>query len=374
MKYKIPFIKPSFPSAFALAKDYKDIIKRNWFTNFGPIETRFSKDASIFISPQAHATTIANATQGIDAAISILFNNKKNYVIIPSFTFAAGADIIIRNGYTPILIDINESSWQPDIIQANNAITKFKNDVAGIVLCNIFGVGNQTVSEWEKLAKAHKIPIIIDTAAGFGSNYSDDERTGLRGDCEIFSLHATKPFSVGEGGLVTSNNNKLIEKIRSWQNFGFESDRNIHIIGTNAKFQEINAAIALRQLKRFPSRLLARQKNLMIYKRQLADIPNISFQPNDERSSVAFVSIKVGSEVLANNIQKRLSSSGVEVRKYYAPLHFQSIIKKRSLTPFVLSNTEDLYAKILSLPLHDDMSKSKIKYICDIIRLVSSGK
>ena len=367
VSYRIPFIKPSLPPSHKIALDYHGIIKRNWFTNFGPLENRFSSEAASFISKKAVATTISNATLGLDAAISTLFIKEKKYAVIPSFTFAAGVNILIMRGYTPVFIDIDPETWQPDIDQTQAFLAKNKKNTAGILLANTFGVGNQNIREWEKLAATHKLPLVIDSAAGFGSMYTKSEKVGLRGDCELFSLHATKPFSVGEGGLVVSRNKKLIADIRSWQNFGFEADRNIHRIGTNAKFQEINAAIALRQLNGFTKRLRVRRKNLSIYKKRLASIEGISFQANDDLSTVPFVSVSLPSSLLADKAQKQLLDAGVEVRKYYAPLHLQdklSIYVKKSNK---LINTDNLYGRLLSLPLHDGMTLSDIKYVTNVV-------
>lgn len=368
MTYRIPFIKPSFPSAEKIVDDYTAIVASNWFTNFGPFEQKFSKKISEYIGSGVNVCTVANATLGLQIAISIIFekNILKNKVLIPSFTFAAGPEMLILNNFSPVFIDIDKDSWQPNINQAKAYLNNNK-DVAGVLLCNIFGVGNRDIGEWEKLAAENNIPLIIDSAAGFGSEYSKGSPVGSRGDCEIFSLHATKPFAVGEGGLIVSRNLDLINSMKHFENFGFDDRKKISIIGTNAKLQELNCAIGLRQLEDFKQRLAHRQNSLQYYKQKLSGLGYL-FQDNDNLSTVPFVSTLAPSALIANNIEKLLVSDGVEVRKYYSPLHKQDVLMGYSSKAGALDVTEDFYGRILSLPLHDSMQKSDIDRIVDVMR------
>ena len=367
MKYKIPFIRPAFPAAEVLQDDYRKIIDSNWFTNFGPYEKQFSSGAAAYLGGATYVTTIANCTLGLDAAIAVLFDASKSKVIMPSFTFAAGPEMLIRNGFTPVFIDIDDATWQPDIEQAKEVIKNEAGAIAGILLCNIFGVGNECVDDWEKLANDYGIPLVIDSAAGFGSEYRSGEKIGSRGDCEVFSLHATKPFAVGEGGLIASKNPQLIEKLRSFQNFGFQADRNIHLIGTNAKMQEINCAIGVRQLETYEERLENRRQTLRQYKSALSP-KGFNFQQNDELSTVPFASILAPTGAMADKIFTHLTDCGIEVRRYYAPLHLQEGLREYvSIPPDPLKVTEDIASRMLSIPVHDRMSQSDIDYIVQVI-------
>lgn len=368
MKYKIPFIKPSFPLVGEVAEDYAKIIESNWFTNFGPYEKEFSKQAANFLADNLFAASVSNATLGLFISIKTLFNSdgNKRKVLVPSFTFAAGPEMLILSGFTPVFIDIDKDSWQPDLKQAEEYLTNNEDSVAGILLCNIFGVGNQSVEDWEKIASSYNLPLIIDSAAGFGSMYDNNQNIGARGDCEIFSLHATKPFAVGEGGLIVSKNQELIEAVKSFENFGFNQEKKIGIVGINAKLQEFNAAIGLRQLRGFHNRLIDRRLSLEKYKERLVPVGAV-FQVNDQNSTVPFVSVLMESKDLTKVILNTLNISGIEARKYYEPLHRQALLLNESEIAGSLDNTEDVYNRILSLPLHDSMSVDDIDLITNII-------
>lgn len=362
-KVRVPFIKPHLPPASLVAEDYNSIIDSNWFTNFGPFESKFRDAAAEFIDQDVYASTVTNATVGLELALKSLIKtiHSGKRVIIPSFTFAAGAEAIISCGLTPVFVDIDMKTWQPNIKQARDYIQKNKQEMAGILLCNIFGVGNRLIGEWEALSRQYNLPLIIDTAAGFGSQYTINEMVGGRGDCEVFSLHATKPFAIGEGGMVISKSKSFIKNIQQLQNFGFGPDRHIEGIGTNAKMQEISAAIGLRQFDGFKDRLKSRRNTLQIYKNLL---PGFSFQENDELSTVPFVSTMASSAHLADIGYHQLLDDGVEVRRYYQPLHTEGVIMKESIVADKLTVTEEVARRIISLPVHDDMDEDIIISIC----------
>lgn len=362
MKYKVPFIKPSFPEASLIAEDYSKIVENNWFTNFGPYEQKFRREAAEFIDESAHACTVANATLGLDIAVRSLFKSgEQSQVLVPSFTFAAGPEVLISNNLTPVFIDI-DNTVQPDINQAKEYIENHRADMAGILLCNTFGTGNESIKAWEEMATEYGLPMIIDSAAGFGSEYTPGERIGLRGDCEVFSFHATKPFAVGEGGLIVSKSESLIQQCRELQNFGFGTDRHIEHIGTNAKMQEINSAIGLHQLGGFAARLANRRESLGRYKEYLSDM-DFSFQQNDDLSTVAFVSAIAPTAEIADDVFKGLHQRSVEARRYYQPLHLENKLARHCLNAFGLERTEEIASRLVSLPLHDNMQEDDIQYI-----------
>lgn len=368
VQYKIPFIRPSFPSIEEMSEDYQNIVTSNWYSNFGQYEKELSARAARYVGDTVYATTVANCTLGIDIAVLALFDTSKKKVLTQSFTFAAGAEVLIRNGYEPILVDIEKQTWQMNIQKTEELITKKREDIAGILLCNTFGVGNPDIEKWEQLAKQYGLPLILDTAAGFGSRYTAGEIVGGRGDCEVFSLHATKPFAVGEGGLITSRNEQLIHKLRSLQNFGFENDRTVHSIGMNAKMQEFSCAIGIRQIDKLAERIHIRQDKLRIYKEQL-EPQGFVFQPGDDMSTVPFVSVLTPDTIDASRAQERLIGSGIEARRYYTPaVHLHSAIMAHASISENLTVTEDISRSIISLPLLNDMTDEDITLICDTLK------
>lgn len=371
MKYKIPFIKPAFPSATEVSEDFSAIVAANWYTNFGPYEQKFRSEVAAYLGDGAHVITAANATLGIELAVLALMypiTEQRKEVLVQSFTFAAGPEVLIRHGFTPVFIDIDEQTWQADVKRAAAYIDANRGKIAGILFCNTFGVGNLEIAEWEEMAKVHGLPLIVDSAAGFGSKYSDAEKVGLRGDCEIFSLHATKPFCIGEGGLVIAKDAELAEKIRRLENFGFDNNHDVAEIGTNAKLQELNCAIGLRQLALLDERLAMRHANLAQLKRMLGE--GFAFQTNDAISSIPFASVLMPSKEARERVLVALEGQGVEAKTYYAPLHNEAVLMDHCKIADKLSITEEIASRIVSLPVYSEMPESELGLIADTLKAV----
>jgi len=370
VKYKIPFIKPDFPDAEDVAADYARILEANWFTNFGPFEREFAKEVAAYVGPGYFASTFSSATSGLLASILAVLGrgDGSRYVIMPSFTFAAGAEALIWCGYKPLFIDIENGGLHMDLTAAQTALNdpEFDNKIAGILFCNAFGVGTVNIEAWESLAEEAGLPLIIDSAAGFGSLYSETRKVGSAGRCEIFSFHATKPFAIGEGGAVVSRDEALIKSLNSIQNFGFVDKSNTEQLGFNGKLQEFNAAIGLRQFKRFDSILQNRRAVLEKYRSGL-NPEAFRFQQNAENASLCFAAALVQDAQKRDGYLASLQAAGVEAKTYYSPsLHKQTYFKTAEKHA-ALTATELVDDSVLSLPIHDNMREEDIDLIINVL-------
>lgn len=363
MKYKVPFIKPNFPSVDEIAIDYAKILSNNRFTNFGPFERNFAKEIGAYIGEGYYAATFSSATAGLIASIITVLGkgDGTKYIVIPAFTFPAGADAILLCGYQPIFVDIENSGFHMDINSAEALLNdqKYSGKIGGILFCNAFGVGTTNIEAWETLSKKTDVPLIIDSAAGFGSLYSETRKVGSAGICEVFSFHATKPFAIGEGGAVVSKNEELIKSVQAVQNFGFDQKRNTTQLGLNGKLQEINAAIGLRQFQNFNKRL---QNRKTVFKKYATELNRERFrvQQNAENASLCFAAVVVKKADDRDKYLSMLQKAGIDAKTYYNPsLHKQEyFMSYKSYSP--LYNTDLIDASVLSLPIHDNMKQEDI--------------
>jgi dTDP-4-amino-4,6-dideoxygalactose transaminase len=360
MPSEIPFIRPSFPKPAELAEDFDEIVAANWYTNFGPKERQFAQALGEYLGPGLHAATLGNGTMALIAALHTVIGpgSRERYLLMPSFTFVAVAEAALWAGFRPWFIDIDNETWQPSIHSARAVLEHSRDRVAGMLLANAFGVGNPEIELWEGLAAEWELPIVVDSAAGFGSAYADGQRVGGRGDCEIFSFHATKPFAVGEGGALVSRDPRIIQQVQEFQNFGFAGPRECTQLGMNGKLQEISAAIGLRQLVGLDRRLASRRN---VFDRYCAELipAGLRFQPNADASSLCFASACCTSTDLKAAVLDSLREQAVQARDYYnPPLHLQPFLAANSdlAASAELSVTEDICSRIVSLPVHDSMA------------------
>lgn len=361
---KITFIKPVFPKSSLIKEDIDAIYQSGIYANGGYFAKEFKEGIEDYVGHKTRASIVSSGTAGLMMAVNKLFDSSKGKVIIQSFTFAAGAHAILWSGFEPVFADISRKDWQIDIESVARYIKEKADDIAGIIVCNAFGTPCEDIEAWESLSKEHKIPLIIDSAAGFGSRYVNGDKMGSKGDCEIFSFHATKPFGIGEGGAVVSRNHNLIEELETMKNFSFNNENEVEGLGINAKLPEVSCAIGVRTLGGFDARLSKRRKIQKIFK----DCFNqtVEFQAYSELSTLSFVPILVNQD--KEKVMEKLTKNNIEVRSYYnPPLHQHSFFKKyESISN--LKNTEEICDKIISLPLHEDFQEADIIRICEAIR------
>lgn len=366
MPFDIPFIRPTFPHSDVIGADFDAIVDTNWYTNFGPREREFSAAVAAYVGEGYHAVTFANATIALMALVPAAFGrgDGTRHVLVPSFTFAAGPEAIEWAGYKPLFIDIDAVTLQPDLADARAAIEA--NDVAGILLCNTFGIGNPAVAEWEGLAAEAGLPIVTDSAAGFGSTYADGTPVGTATTAEVFSFHATKPFAIGEGGAVVTRDAALAAELTAFQNFGFREGRGAFSLGLNGKLQEINAAIGLRQLERFDAAIQGRQRVLEAYRSGLAGLP-VRFPTAIERSSVCFATLLFDDRAQRDAALQRLLAAGVEARTYYSPAVHTHPHFAEELRASDLAVTAEVIDTVLSLPVYESMTDAEIATVVTAI-------
>ncbi|MBY0291209.1 MAG: DegT/DnrJ/EryC1/StrS family aminotransferase [Mycobacteriaceae bacterium] len=374
MPAEIPFIRPNFPKADELVKEIDEIVSSNWYTNFGPKERKFARALGAYLGHDLHVATFANGTFALIAALHTAIGpgGRDRYLLMPSFTFIAVAQAALWTGYRPWFIDIDPDTWQPDVQSAGAVLQGFRDRIAGILLPNVFGVGNPQVGSWEDLAREWNLPIVIDSAAGFGSEYSEGDRLGSYGFCEIFSFHATKPFAIGEGGALVSRDARLVEQARQFGDFGF-AGRESTQLGMNGKLPEISAAIGLVELAGLDDRLASRRMVLERYRAELGCV-GLEFQSNADRSSVCFASVCCESADHKAAILKSLGQDAIRAHDYYNPpqhLHPYLVASPELSRSTDLAVTADVCSRIVSLPVHHYMASDDVLRVVAAVRRVS---
>jgi dTDP-4-amino-4,6-dideoxygalactose transaminase len=363
-RHQVPFIAPVFPPPTDVADDYRVIVASNRYTNFGPFEKRFRSALAAYVGPEAYAVTFSSATTALQAAILGCISGPPagRYILLPSFTFAAAAQTVAMLGFRPLFVDIEPDSLQADADHARQLIDQHRSEVAGLLFANAFGIGAARISEWDDLARRNDLVMVVDSAAGFGSRYEDGSPLGLHGRCEAFSLHATKPLAIGEGGALITRDPALAEHLMRISNFGFDGSGEPASAGLNGKLAELPSAIGLRQLANLDSVIERRLKILAAYQRV---VTAVTYPRNIQRSSLAFVSVLVAPGVDRSRIIDDLSRTGIEARRYYAPpLHRSGVFANADTQ---LPITEDVSKRVLSLPCHDGVTEDVIEQIAAIV-------
>ncbi|MEK8021433.1 MAG: DegT/DnrJ/EryC1/StrS family aminotransferase [Candidatus Parabeggiatoa sp.] len=362
---------PDLPSTEQLLPWLQRIDTAQWYSNFGPLVQAFESQMALLLSHDQAIplTTVSNGTTALELALLALDIPKDRYALTPALTFPATGTAIKQVGLRPIFTDVDPQSWllTPDIArQVLKKLKKFKKrKVDVIVPVAAFGCP-QPVAEWDQLSEETGIPVLIDAAAAFGS-----QAVGQR--CIItFSFHATKPFGIGEGGLVVAQSAELINKIRRLSNFGFENGL-ITQCGSNAKLSEYHAAVGLAQLARWPQIVAHRQKIWHDYLEHLRVIEQVSVQRTPNNLIPAILAVKISDISDLSALTATLLEHGIPTRRWYCPplSAHPAFSGAEQIAPdgsTQLTVTKELARSLLGLPFHRFLKQEQIAEICGCLR------
>jgi dTDP-4-amino-4,6-dideoxygalactose transaminase len=364
---KIRFQQPSLPSAAAIERYLAAARDERWFSNGGPC-WRLLRDR-LAEAGACECVPVANATLGLVVAIAALrprAPRRARQALVPSFAFAATAQAAVWNGLEPVFVDVDPDHWHvaPDALE--RALLQRRGEVAIVIALSSFGTPPHpdVRRRWEDACDAAGVPLLVDSAAGFGAHARDGRPVGSQGDAEVVSFHAVKPLAAGEGGAVFTRDAELAADILSLTEFAFDEGRSVtRMNGINAKMPEHTAAIALAALDEYPDGLMAR-RSLAV--QMLGELPH-GFRPQleHELGTWQFVPVSAPS---AGAREAVLAAAGeiVELRTYYDPLHLMPAFAGCQRADELVVTT-DLGRRMLSLPMATDLLPAEIAAIGAVV-------
>lgn len=357
----IPITRPTLRPFAAYAPLFQESIESGMLTQNKHV-SEFEKRTAAYLGVK-HCIAVSSCTAGLMLVIKGL--DLKGEVILPSFTFSASGHPVMWSGLVPVFADIISSTYTIDPASVEALITK---NTSAILATHVFGVPCD-IDKLKMIAQKHNIKLLFDAAHAFGSVYKG-KKVGVFGDAEVFSLSPTKVLTAAEGGLVATNNDALAEFVRRGRNYGDNGTYDDAFAGLSARMSEFHAAIGLVSFKDLSKNLTRRRARAEYFKKQLGRIePNMQFQqiPKSTETTYKDLSVYIDPKVhgyTRDELHVYLASHGVMTRKYFhPPLHTHATYrasKRGSLTV-----TDDVSARVLSLPMFSHIEKK------DIDRIVS---
>jgi dTDP-4-amino-4,6-dideoxygalactose transaminase len=260
---------------------------------------------------------------------------------------------------------VEPHSWHVDPVALDAALDARPDSVGVVLAGSTFGTPPPVAirTAWQHAAARADVPLLVDSAAGFGATDECEERLGRQGAAEVFSFHATKPFAVGEGGLITTTDPALARRLGRIINFGFDADGVVREeVGLNAKLAEWPAATALTVLDRYDHILSARRASAQ---RMLAALEPHGFvgQAGAKGAAWQFVSVLAPSPGIRAAALASARRHGIEARTYFSvPLHRMPAFASVPVAGD-LHQTESLASRVLSLPMANDLSEADVETI-----------
>lgn len=365
--YAVPFQRPMLPPPEEIERYFAASRSERWYSNSGPCHDLLVERAGALLG-QREVVPVSSAGIGLIAALRALVplpHAGGRQVLLPSFTFAATAAAVVWCGLEPVFCDIEDAGWHLCPSRLHDALGAARGRVAAIVACLAFGTPppREVSAAWRSAAEEWGIPLIIDSAAGLGAA-SD----GPPPDAEVFSMHATKPMPVGEGGLVALRDSAVAADVRTLINHGLGPDHAAVMVGLNGKLDEWHAATALAGLDRLAGSTAARRARAATMRRNLSGT-GVRFQACAERSPAQFVPALVSSQEQRATVLDSAAARGVEMRTYYSPpLHLTPAYRACDRAG-ALDVTNDVAGRMLSLPMAEDLSDGEQARVAECFQL-----
>ena len=361
---QIPFHKPYITQSEI--DSVIETMQSGWLT-MGPKTIEFENVFRAYIDSQ-FAISVNSATAALHLALNAVNVGNGDEVIIPTNTFIATAEAVVYSGAKPILCDVEENYHNIDINLIEQLITPRTKAIIPVH----FGGNPCDMDEIKKIGNHFNLKIIEDAAHALPSSYKN-KKIGTLSDAVCFSFYATKTLTTGEGGMVTTNNSKIAEKVRiqrlhgingdAWKRYEQDNDWYYEVIDLGYKYNttDIQSAVGLVQLEKLEWMRDERKMIAEKYKNAFAGKLNFINEDNNNESSWHLFVIKIGNR---DELHQKLKEKGIITSVHFIPIHKHPYYKKSfsfSDEDYPVANF--VFEQSLSLPIYPGLTENEVEYV-----------
>lgn len=376
---RLRYQRPELPSLDEVARYYAVSEETRIYSNGGPCHEHLALRMADYIG-DVSCVPVGNCTLGLMAALRVVCGEpeaNRNLIAVPSFTFTATACAIRWAGFEPLFVDVDPDSWQLDPAALEEAVKRHGASVAGVMGCSTFGTPapHAIRQGWREVCARHGLSgrLLIDSAAGFGAVDENGRPLGSLGETEIFSFHATKPFAIGEGGVVVTPHDEVAEALTRMINFGIDPDSRLSLVaGINAKMSELAAATGLAMLDRFQQTLARRRATAARLQSRLAGC-RLTYQKGSAGSTWQVFQVLMPDADTRQRGLELAEAHRIEVRTCFDPPLHRHPAFIGSPAGGSLAVTERLAARALSLPMANTLGPRQIARLGGLMDAVLEG-
>lgn len=353
-------------------KEYiKEAFDTNWIAPLGENVNKFEEELANYVGAKCGAALSAG-TAAIHMALKALDVKEGDIVFCSSLTFSATANPIIYQNATPVFIDCDRETWNMDPEALKKAFEKYPNPKA-VVIVHLYGTPAK-MDEIMAICNEHNVPLVEDAAESLGATYKG-KQTGTFGKFGIFSFNGNKIITTSGGGMLVSDDEERIQKVRFWATQSRDKARYYQHseIGYNYRMSNIVAGIGRGQLKVLNDRLAKKKEIYETYKDAFKDIPEIEMKPVpiDTKPNywLSTMLLKEGSKVTPLNVMEALDKENIESRPIWKPIHMQPVFEKYDFIKVEDKPvSEDIFARGVCLPSDTKMTKEEQQEVIRIIK------
>lgn len=338
----------------------------NWIAPLGKNVNEFENELAAKVGVKA-AAALTSGTAAIHMALKAADVGRGDIVFCQSLTFSATANPIIYQDAIPVFIDSDYETWNMSPVALEQAFEKYPN-VKAVIVVHLYGL-SADMDRIVELCKKHNVVLIEDAAESLGTTYKG-QATGTFGDYGVFSFNGNKIITTSGGGMLVSNNEERIAKVRFWATQSRDRARHYQHteIGFNYRMSNVVAGIGRGQLKVLDQRVEKKKYIFEFYKRELGGLKGVTFMPvNDWNKPNHWLScMTLSGKVKPIDIMLKLEQENIESRPIWKPMHMQPVFRKYGFCGKGVA--EKIFRKGVCLPSDTKMGDKELYRICGIIR------
>ena len=371
MEKRIFLSSPNMSKEGYEQKYVKEAFDTNWVAPLGENVNKFEEELANYVGAK-HAAALSSGTSAIHMAFKALDIKEGDIVFCQDLTFSATVNPAMYEKATPVFIDSEKESWNMDPRALEKAFEKYPNPKAVIVV-HLYGTPAK-MDEIKDICDKHGVPLVEDAAESLGATYKG-KQTGTFGKYGIYSFNGNKIITTSGGGMLVSDDEERIAKVRFWATQSREKARHYEHkeVGYNYRMSNIVAGIGRGQLKVLDERIKQKTDIYNNYKDGFKDISDIEMEPipvdTKPNHWLSVITLDKNSKVKPIDIMEALDRENIESRPVWKPMHMQPIFKDYD---FIKVEEEpvstDLFERGVCLPSDTNMTKEEQEVVIDIIK------
>ena len=345
----------------------KEAFDTNWVAPLGPNVNEFEKELAAKVGSK-HAAAMTSGTGAIHLALKAAGVGEGDIVFCPTLTFSATANPIIYQNATPVFIDSDYETWNMDPKALEAAFKKYGDKVKAVLVVHLYGL-SADMDKIMEICSKYNVTVIEDAAESLGAYYKG-KHTGTFGEFGVFSFNGNKIITTSGGGMLVSDDEEKIKKVRFWSTQSRDAARHYQHseLGFNYRMSNVVAGIGRGQLKVLDQRVAKKKYIFEFYRRELGQLEGVEFMPiNDWNEPNYWLSVMtLKGSVRPLDVMEALEKENIESRPVWKPMHVQPFFAEYDYVGSDVS--EKLFENGVCLPSDTKMIDADLERICGIIK------
>jgi dTDP-4-amino-4,6-dideoxygalactose transaminase len=355
-----------------------EILESGWLTT-GPRVREFEQSFAKYVNA-SHAVAVNSCTAALHLALAGLDISDGDEVIIPTMTFAATGEVVLYQGAEPVLVDCLPGSFHMDPGKVAAAITPRTRAIIPVHYAG-YPCEMEVILE---IARRHKLKVVEDAAHSLPTWYKG-KMVGSIGDATCFSFYATKTLTTGEGGMITTEDAELADRLRilslhgisrhAWNRYSEQGTWRYEILEAGYKYNltDIQAAIGLVQLAKCNAMRVSRARVAHEYARLLGNqdafaLPSIPAGSDHAWHLFVIEVNSIALRITRDQVIDELKRRGIGTSVHFIPLHLHPLYQnKLGYRTGQFPNAEDKFDRAISLPIYPGMTPDEVERVAEAL-------